>query len=128
MVQRPGRKYPVTDAVSKLTKYSSPCSMSYSLSDLMSLITMERGEAIHLHDGEAPVLEIHQELHRIEGPSLEGGDTQTLLRSIAPSEEFREAMGTGLAAFTYRYGDAAFFHVMAFKEADSLRLELRRII
>ena len=94
----------------------------------MQLLLAERGEAVHLHDGEAPVLEIHGQLHRIEGPRLETGDTQTLLRSIAPKDEFGGAMRTGLAAFEHRHAEATFFRVMAFREDDSLRLELRRIL
>jgi len=101
--------------------------MSYSLSDLMQLLLAERGEAIHLHDGGRPVLEIRRELHTIEGPSLEVGDTQTLLRSIAPPPEFQEAL-RGCTAFEHRHADGAHFHVMAFREDGSIRLELRRVI
>lgn len=101
--------------------------MTYSLPDLMELITSERGAAIHLYDREAPILEIKQELHRIEGPPLEPGDTHTLFRSIAPREEFREFERVSLAAFTHKHTEASLFHVMAFREDNSVRLELRKI-
>ena len=94
----------------------------------MELLLAERGEAVHLHDGEAPVLEIRGVLQRIEGPRLEAGDTETLLRNIAPKEEFREAMRTGLGAFEHRHAEATSFRVMAFREDDSLRLEVRRVL
>src|SRR5882724_8888484 len=87
----------------------APGETAYSLQDLMQLILAEGGEAIHLHDGEAPVLEIHGQLYRIEGPGFESGDTQTLLRSIAPSDEFQEVMRNGITAFEHRYGETAFF-------------------
>ena len=102
--------------------------MSYELPDLMQLILAERGEAVHLHDGEAPVLEIRGQLHRIEGPSLEQGDTETLLRSIAPSDTFQEVMRNGITAFEQRHGEATFFRILAFREDGSLRLELRRVL
>jgi Tfp pilus assembly pilus retraction ATPase PilT len=102
--------------------------MSYELADLMQLILAEGGEAVHLHDGEAPVLEIHGQLHRVEGPRFESGDTQTLLRSIAPSDEFQEVIRNGITAFEHRHGETTFFRIMAFRENDSLRLELRRVL
>jgi Tfp pilus assembly pilus retraction ATPase PilT len=101
--------------------------VAYSLADLMQLLLSERGEAVHLHDGEAPVLEIGGELHRIEGPRLAVGDAQTLFRSIAPNEEFNAARRGGLAVFEHRHGET-FFRVMAFREDGSLRLELRRVL
>jgi len=101
--------------------------MSYSLSDLMELVLAEHGDAVHLHDGNRPVLEIRRQLYTIEGPPLDAGDTQTLLRSIAPPSEFQEAL-RGCTAFKHRHGDGALFHVMAFREDGSIRLELRRVI
>jgi Tfp pilus assembly pilus retraction ATPase PilT len=102
--------------------------MAYSLPDLMQLVLVERGDAVHLHDGEAPVLEIRGQLHRIEGPRLESGDAQTLFRSIAPKGEFQKAARSGLAAFEVRHGEATFFRVMAFREDDRVRVELRRVL
>lgn len=93
----------------------------------MQLVVVERGDAVHLHDGESPVLEIGRRLHRVEGPPLEAGDTQTLLRGIAPCDEFNEALG-GRTVFEHRHADAAHFQVMAFREKGSIRLELRRVI
>jgi Tfp pilus assembly pilus retraction ATPase PilT len=107
---------------------SAPGDMSYELPELIQLIVAEGGEAVHLHDGEAPVLEIRGQLYRIEGPCFEPGDTQTLLRSIAPSDEFQEVMRNGISAFEHRHGEATFFRILAFREDGSLRLELRRIL
>ena len=90
--------------------------MAYSLSDLMQLIVAERGEAIHLHNGEPPVLEIRHALHRVEGPPLEAGETQTLLQGIASPAQFQEA-SRGCIVFEHRWGAAAHFRVMAFLEA-----------
>jgi len=102
--------------------------MSYDLSDLMQLVLAEAGEAVHLHDGEAPVLEIHGQLHRIEGPRFEPGDTQTLLRRIAPADEVHELMRNGITAFEHCHGEATRFRILAFREDGSFRLELRRVL
>ena len=104
------------------------CQMPYSLPDLMQLIVVERGEAVHLDDGEAPVLEIRGQLHRILGPRLESGDAQTLFRSIAPKAEFQAASRSGLAVFEVLHGENAFFRVMAFRVGDGIRVELRRML
>lgn len=102
--------------------------MSYALSDLVQLLVTERGEAIHLHDREAPVLELHGVLHRVEGPPLEAGDTQTLFRSFAPKKEFQAVAQDGLAIFEHTFGHPNFFRVMAFREDGSVRVELRRVL
>jgi hypothetical protein len=102
--------------------------MPYALSDLVQLVVTERGEAIHLHDREAPVLEFHGILHRVEGPALEAGDTQTMFRSFAPKAEFQAVAREGLAVFEHTFGHPNFFRLMAFREDDSFRLELRRVL
>jgi Tfp pilus assembly pilus retraction ATPase PilT len=101
--------------------------MSYSLSDLMQLLVAERGEAIHLHDREPPVLEIRRELHRIEGPPLERGEAQMLLQGIATHDQLQEAL-RGCTVFEHHWHGSAHFQVMAFREGGSIRLELRRVI
>lgn len=101
--------------------------MPYSLSDLMPLIVNEDGDAFHLHDQEAPVLETHRKLHYVENPAFEAGETRTMLRSIAPPDDFNDAIRYGLALFIHKYADSE-FQVLAFKECDSLRLEFRRVI
>lgn len=102
--------------------------MAYSLEDLMQLIVSERGDAIHLHDGKPPVLEIRGQLHRLEGPSLDSGEGEKMFRGIAPEEEIKQAADKGLSAFAFRFGKDSFFRIMAFQEGDSIRLELRRAL
>ena len=102
--------------------------MAYLLEDLMQMIVAERGDAIHLHDGEKPVLEIRGQLHRLEGPSLEPGEGESMFRGIAPEEETKHAAKNGLSAFAFRFGKDSFFRIMAFREDESVRLELRRAL
>jgi Tfp pilus assembly pilus retraction ATPase PilT len=94
----------------------------------MQLIVSERGEAIHLHDGEASVLEIRGQLHRIEGPRLNSGDVQTLFQEIAPNDEIREAENNKLASFEFRFNENTSFRMMFFQEDGVSRIELRKVL
>ncbi len=100
--------------------------MPYSLSDLMQLVVAERGEAVHLHEHESPVLEVKGALHRIEGPPVAAGETAELLRVVAPADELSELGRNRMTSFYFHFGDVAVFQVMAFEENGHLRLELRR--
>ncbi len=100
--------------------------MGYTLSDLTQLLISEHGEAVHLHPNEAPVLEVKRTLYRIEGPPLAAEETTELLSVIAPPEEISKLKTDGLSSFYFRFGDEAVFQVMAFRENDQVRLELRR--
>ena len=100
--------------------------MAYSLSDLMQLVLAERADAVHLHQNEAPVLELKGVLHRIEGPGLTPGQTEQLFSTIAPAEELLELGMNRMACFYFHFRDVAVFQVMAFREDGHLRLELRK--
>jgi Tfp pilus assembly pilus retraction ATPase PilT len=92
----------------------------------MQLLVTERGEAVHLHEGEAPVLEIKRVLHRVEGPRLAAGDTERLLQSIASEDDLEEFKSGGTVSFYHRLQESAAFQIMAFKEDGHVRLEIRR--
>jgi len=100
--------------------------MPYSLSDLMQLVVSERGEAVHLHPSEAPVLEVKRALYRIEGPPLAAGETDELVRGIAATEDLSELRTNGMTCFDVHFGEDAVFQVMGFREGGHVRLELRR--
>ena len=98
--------------------------MPYALSDLMQLILSEEGDALHLHEGEPPVVEIGGQLHRVEGPPLEPDEARDMFQGIAPPEESREIVNNGLASFEFRHKNGV-FRLMALREEGSIRLELR---
>lgn len=102
--------------------------MTYCLSDLMQIVLAERAEAIHLHDGEQPVLERPDLLVAIEGPRLEPADTMIMLRGIAPSGDLEEMAMNGHTLFRHLSKEGVFFRVLAFQEGGSVRLELRSMI
>ena len=100
--------------------------MPYSLSDLMQLLLAERGEAVHLHPEEAPVLEISRVLHRVEGPALAPAYPEALLQSVASNEDLLEFKSLRMVCFYHHFDDTAAFQVMAFREDGHVRLEIRR--
>src|SRR5262245_45430066 len=100
--------------------------MAYDLSDLMQLVYAERAEAVHLHENEAPVLEVKRVLHRIEGPPIVAGETEELLRTVATPEEVVELRTNRMTCFYFHFRDVAVFQIMAFREDGTVRLELRR--
>ncbi len=55
----------------------------YSIEDLLQLLLSERGEAVHFHPGETPVIEVSGVLHRLEGARLADGESDLLLKGIA---------------------------------------------
>src|SRR5574341_2329335 len=85
--------------------------MSYSLRDLMQLLIREHGEAVHLHPGEAPVLEINRVLHRVEGPSLGHADTEALLQTVAKEDDLLEFRSSRMVCFYHRLDDATLWAV-----------------
>lgn len=99
--------------------------MPHSLQDLMQLAVAEPALAIHLHDGEPPVLELAETIARVEGPNLGAGETLVLLRSIAPREALVELERNRNVMFENRFNAQGAFRVMAFHEQDSVRVELR---
>jgi Tfp pilus assembly pilus retraction ATPase PilT len=100
--------------------------MSYSFADLMELLISERGEAVHLHPGEAPVPEINRVLHRIEGPPVAAEEPEALLRTVASEDDLCEFKTERMVCFYYHFGETAVFQVMAFREDQHTRLEVRR--
>ena len=99
--------------------------IGYTVADLLKRLTSRRGEAVHLHEGESPVLEIKRTLQKLEGPALKPGDTYALLAIHASEEDLLAFQTSGLACFYYRAGDSV-FQFMAFRESGHVRLEVRK--
>ncbi len=102
--------------------------MHYSLSDLMQMAVAEGALAIHLYEGHPPVVELRDTLVTIEGPPLEPGEPQALLSAVVPVEELKELMREGTLLLWHRFSEAVRFRILAFREGDSVRVELRRVL
>jgi Tfp pilus assembly pilus retraction ATPase PilT len=98
----------------------------YSLNELLQ--TLDDGEAIHLHPGEAPVFEMSGMLFRAGGPPMANEDTEDILRRIAPENELAQFKTNKLASFSHTFSGYGTFQVMVFKEHNLTRLELRKLV
>jgi Tfp pilus assembly pilus retraction ATPase PilT len=101
--------------------------MFYSLSALLEIMTVERAQGLHLCTGEKPVVEVTRTLFRVSGPTLEATDTETLLRQIASTQDFRDFQASGILSCYHHIPGKAPFHVMAFREQERIRLEIRAV-
>jgi len=92
----------------------------------MERLTTQGGETAHLHPTEAPVLKISGVLHRVEGRSLEPGDTELFLQSIASDDVLQDFRTSGMVRFEYPFGATAVFEVMAFRQDGHVHLVIQR--
>ncbi len=101
--------------------------MPYTMSDFMELLVSERDrcDAVHLHPDEPPVFEGKGVLFHLEDPRIGSKETEELLRNITSPERLREFQLEGRVCFEFRLREVAVFKVMAFREHDEVRLEIR---
>jgi Tfp pilus assembly pilus retraction ATPase PilT len=99
--------------------------MFYSLSALLEIMLVERAQGLHLYPGEKPVVEVTRTLFQVSGPPLEPADTETLLRQIASAHEFREFQAARILSCYHNVPGKTLFHIMAFREHEHIRLEIR---
>jgi twitching motility protein PilT len=97
------------------------------MSDLLQLVVSEGASDLHIRVGVPPVIRVHGVLHRVEGPSLKGEDTEELMRSITSEENIQHVRENGGADFAFAFGEAARFRVSVFKEKGNFAMVLRQI-
>ena len=100
----------------------------YAMSDFMELLFSERADAVHLHPGERPVLEVRRVLLvcPLEGPPLQADETEELLRGVASDDDLSKFRSEGMVCFYFHFRGVAVFQVMGFRESGHIRLEVRR--
>jgi Tfp pilus assembly pilus retraction ATPase PilT len=101
--------------------------MYYPLSTLLEILLAERADAIHLHPGEKPVVEMTRTLFQVSGPPIEPGDPEILLREIASKNELHEFESAGFISCYHQVPGQGWFTFMAFREQNHLRLEIRSV-
>jgi hypothetical protein len=116
--------------------------MHYQPHELLELIIQSPGIALHLHDGESPIVETRSQsslnrineppdmkpctlLFKVEGPAFAKGDTEAILVYLLSKDAVAEVAHASFAAFEIKR-DGTDLDVMAFREAGLLRLEIRR--
>jgi twitching motility protein PilT len=97
------------------------------MSDLLQLVVSEGAADLHLRVDCAPVIRLHGDLHRVEGPKLKPEDTEELMRSITSEEHIQHVRERGGADFGFAFGELARFRVSVFKEKGNFGMVLRQI-
>ncbi|MSU04214.1 MAG: type IV pilus twitching motility protein PilT [Pedosphaera sp.] len=101
--------------------------MSYQMSDLLQLVVSEGSSDLHIRVGVPPVIRVHGDLVRVDGPPLRPEDTEELMRSITSEDHIQHVREKGGADFGFAFGDAARFRVSVFKEKGNFAMVLRQI-
>ncbi len=101
--------------------------MSYQMSDLLQLVVSEGAADLHLRVGIPPVIRVHGELTRIDGPTLRPEDTEELMRSITSEDHIQHVREKGGADFGFAFAEVARFRVSVFKEKGNFAMVLRQI-
>ena len=97
------------------------------MSDLLQLVVSEGAADLHLRVDCPPVIRLHGDLHRVEGPKLKPEDTEELMRSITSEEHIQHVRERGGADFGFAFGELARFRVSVFKEKGNFGMVLRQI-
>ena len=97
------------------------------MSDLLQLVVDEGAADLHLRVDVPPVIRLHGDLHRVEGPPLRPEDTEELMRSITSEDHIQHVREKGGADFGFAFGDKARFRVSVFKEKGNFGMVLRQI-
>jgi len=97
------------------------------MSDLLQLVVSEGSSDLHIRVGVPPVIRVHGDLVRVDGPPLRPEDTEELMRSITSEDHIQHVREKGGADFGFAFGDAARFRVSVFKEKGNFAMVLRQI-
>jgi len=99
---------------------------SYSISDLIKLLSTERGDRVLLDVGWPPTLIVKGEPHAIEGPPVFEESVEEMLRAVVSTRELRAFRESGIADVIVPF-DGSRFLVRAVREFGEFRLELQPI-
>jgi len=97
------------------------------MSDLLQLVVSEGSSDLHIRVGVPPVIRVHGDLVRVDGPPLRPEDTEELMRSITSEDHIQHVREKGGVDFGFAFGDAARFRVSVFKEKGNFAMVLRQI-
>jgi Tfp pilus assembly pilus retraction ATPase PilT len=98
---------------------------SYSMDNLLNLITLERARELRFQAGSPPVIVFRDEQHPLEGPPVDPEATEDLLRSIATTRQMRELNHRGAVTFIYHFQGRSPFLVQARKEEGKVAFAVR---
>jgi twitching motility protein PilT len=101
--------------------------MSYEMNDLLSLVVEEGASDLHIQAGQSPTLRLHGEMIPVEGPILEGDDTEALVMAITSEDRLQEVKSKGGCDFGFSFMNRARFRVSVVKARGKFGMVLRQI-
>jgi twitching motility protein PilT len=101
--------------------------MSYEMNDLLSLVVEEGASDLHIQAGQSPTLRLHGEMIPVEGPILEGDDTEALVMAITSEDRLQEVKSKGGCDFGFSFMNRARFRVSVLKARGKFGMVLRQI-
>ena len=97
------------------------------MNDLLSLVVEEGASDLHIQVGQSPTLRLHGNMIPVEGPILDGDDTEDLVMSVISEERLQEVKSRGGCDFGFLFMDRARFRVSVLKARGKFGMVLRQI-
>src|SRR5690606_14075525 len=94
---------------------------------LLQTVVNTGASDLHITVGQPPVIRLHGRMRRLETKELDGDDTVSLMKQIAPERCQQQLQEAGGADFGFAFGDQARFRVSLFKQRGKVAMVLRII-
>ncbi len=92
-----------------------------------NLMLEQKASDLHLSSGNAPMLRIHGELHRVDYPPLESDNLKAMLYEISPEYKIKQYEETGDVDFGYEIPSVSRFRVNFFNQRNGCAAVFRQI-
>src|SRR5512145_2550407 len=92
-----------------------------------NLMLEQKASDLHLSSGNAPMLRINGELHRVEYPPLESDTLKTMLYEITPEYKIKQYEETGDVDFGYEIPGVSRFRANFFMQRNGCGAVFRQI-
>ncbi|MBI3415967.1 MAG: type IV pilus twitching motility protein PilT [Verrucomicrobia bacterium] len=92
-----------------------------------NLMFEQKASDLHLASGNAPILRINGELHRVDAPPLESDDLRTMLYEITPEYKVKHFEETGDVDFGYEIPSVSRFRANFFNQKNGVSAVFRQI-
>ena len=98
----------------------------YSIPDLLRLLRKRRGDRVQLDVGLPPAVTIKGEVFEIEGPAVEAGSIEEMLRDVADTRHMRIFRESGAVDIVVPFAGAKFL-IHAVRAGGEFGMELRTL-
>ena len=97
------------------------------MKELLERTITEGASDLHICVGCPPTIRLHGSLVPMEGPPLEPGDTERLVKGVVSDQNQEKVRAKGGVDFGFSFSDKARFRVSVYKQKGSLAMALRLI-